>query len=324
MKRVLKFMTYLALLAHVPAPGRAQGSEQDLTRPRAINLAPAQEPVDEPVSAVTPNTIRIQSMDSSKKGSWIVMPGFRELGSPCLSRDGNWIAFDGYRQGFKNSSAESWIARRDGRDLTRLADGSTPRWSPDGKQLLFVRVRVNSPKEEKGIFLINRDGSHERKIGEGRWPDWSPDGKQVVYSQGGDQRGGARAGAMIYIANVDGSAPREITTGDCPSWSPDGKKIAFCFRSPEDRLLIRVHDLQKKEEETLGVGWYRANWMPDSQSMVANGMIGRKAAMVRLTLDSPGQPTDLRTEFDDPSSPCPSWNGKQLIFIAKRPQPRPR
>jgi hypothetical protein len=45
--------------------------------------------------AITPNTIRIQSIDSPKEGSWVYMAGFSELGSPCFSRDDTWIAFDG-------------------------------------------------------------------------------------------------------------------------------------------------------------------------------------------------------------------------------------
>ena len=252
------------------------------------------------------------------------MAGFSQLGSPCFSRDGNWIAFDGYREGFSNSSAESWIARRDGRDLTRLANGATPRWSPDGNRLLFMRERVNNPNREEGIFQIERDGSNERRIGEGRWPDWSPDGKEIVFSVGGEQTGGARIGATICIAKSDGSGRREITLGDCPSWSPDGKKIAFCFNVPERPSLIRVYDLQDKKEQTLGIGWFRANWMADSKSVVANGVIGPKTGMVRLSLDAPGQATELSTEYDEPHSPCWSWDGKQIVYVAKKPKPGPR
>jgi Tol biopolymer transport system component len=268
---------------------------------------------------VTPNTIRIQSTDAPKEGIWVVMTGFSELGSPCFSRDGNWIAFDGYKRGFNNSSAESWIARRDGRGLTHLANGATPRWSPDGNRLLFGRERVNNPKWQEGIFLIDRDGTHERRIGEGRWPDWSPDGKEIVFSVGGEETGGARIGATIYIAAADGSGKRKIADGDCPSWSPDGKKIAFCFRAPERPPLIRIYDLEKKAEETLGVGWFRANWMPDSKTVVADGLIGSKPRMVRLSLDVPGRPMEVSTEYDDPQSPCSSWDGKQIVYIAKRP-----
>jgi Tol biopolymer transport system component len=274
--------------------------------------------------AITPNTIRIQAVDSPKEGSWVYMAGFSELGSPCFSRDGNWIAFDGYKEGFNNSSAESWIARRDGRDLTRLAYGATPRWSPDGKRLLFVRERVNNPKWEEGIFQIERDGTNEKRIGEGRWPDWSPDGKEIVFSVGGEQTGGARIGATTCIAKADGSDRREIVHGDCPSWSPDGRKIAFCYREPERPPLIRVYDLQIKKEETLGIGWFRANWMPDSKSVVANGVLDQRIGMLRFSLDTPGLPSALITVYEEPHSPCCSWDGKQLVYIARRPKSEPR
>jgi Tol biopolymer transport system component len=314
MKRIL-VMTHLALLTLVPQASRAQVGAKGNAR--------AQKLGDEPDFAITANTIRIQSTDSPKEGNWVVMPGFSELGSPCFSRDGKWIAFDGYKKGFDNSSAEFWIARRDGRGLTRLANGATPRWSPDGKQLLFVRARVDNRNSEGGIFLIDRGGSNERRIGEGRWPDWSPDGTEIVYSLGGEEKGGARIGATIFISKVDGSGRREIADGDCPSWSPDGKKIAFCFRAPQRRPVIRIYDLETKKQETLGIGWFRANWMADSKSVVTNGVIGRESGMVRLSLDAPGSSTKLSTEFDEPFSPCCSWDGKEIIFIAKRPKTEP-
>ena len=39
-------------------------------------------------TSITPNTIRIQSLDDPARGQWVVMPGFSELGSPTFSRDG--------------------------------------------------------------------------------------------------------------------------------------------------------------------------------------------------------------------------------------------
>jgi Tol biopolymer transport system component len=312
MKCIVMAIAHLALFTLLAEGSRAEDQNKE--------GAPAQKPGDEPNVAITPNTIRIQSTDSPKAGNWVVMPGFSELGSPSFSREGDWIAFDGYKKGYNNSSAESWIARRDGRDLTRLADGATPRWSPDGRRLLFARQRVNDPRREEGIFMIDKDGSNEQRIGEGRWPDWSPDGKEIVFSLGGEQRGGARIGATIYISKLDGSGRREITKGDCPSWSPDGKKIAFCFSAARRPPVIRVHDLQTEKEEILGIGWFRANWMADGKSLVANGLIGRKQGMVRLSLDTPGEPAELGTEFDEPRSPCPSWDGKRIVFIARRPR----
>ncbi len=279
---------------------------------------------DQPDVLYTPNTIRIQSLEEPAKGEWVVMPGFSELGSPTFSRDGRWIAFDAYKLGFNNSRAECWIARRDGRDLKRLAFGATPRFSPDGKRLLFVRERVNDPAREAGVYSINRDGSGEKRIGPGRWPDWSPDGNQIVFSLGGDERGGARIGATIHIAKADGSDRREVVEGDCPTWSPDGTKIAYCYCAPQQPPMIRVYDLEENVETPLGVGWYRGNWMPDSRTVVTNGLDARRSVMVRLSLSTPRKVVEQSTDYEDPFSPSISWDGKEIVFIARRPKAKSR
>jgi Tol biopolymer transport system component len=284
--------------------------------------AAAQEPGRPDLVLNTPNTIRIQSLENPANGNWVAMPRFAELGSPTFSRDGQWIAFDAYKEGFDNSRAECWIARRDGRELKRLAFGATPRFSPNGTRLLFVREGVNDRTLPEGVYVIKRDGSGEKRIGPGRWPDWSPDGNAIVFSLGGQETGGARIGSKIYIAKSDGSDRRELVEGDCPSWSPDGKKIAYCYRSRESEPLINVYDLEENANATVGVGWYRANWMPDSKSAVANGLIDQQSVMVRLFLTRPRKVIEQSTEYEDPFSPSVSWDGKEIIFIARRPGSR--
>jgi Tol biopolymer transport system component len=281
--------------------------------------AGAQQSTRPDIVLVTPNTIRIQSLDNPADGNWVVMPGFAELGSPTFSRDGQWIAFDGYKDGFDNSRAECWIARRDGRELKRLAFGATPRFSPDGRQLLFVREGVNDRTLPEGVYVINRDGSGEKRIGPGRWPDWSPDGTSIVFSLGGEETGGARIGSTICIAKSDGSDRRELIEGDCPSWSPDGKKIAYCYRTRGRAPMINVYDLEENANAALGIGWYRANWMPDSKSAVANGLIDQERVMVRLFLNRPRKVIAQSTEYEDPHSPSVSWGGKEIVFIARKP-----
>ena len=271
--------------------------------------------------SITPNTIRIQSVDDPTIGQWVVMPGFSELGSPTFSRDGQWIAFDAYKQGFNNSSAECWIARRDGRDLKRLVFGATPRFSPDGKRLLFMRQRVNDPTKEEGIYMINRDGSSEKRIGPGRWPDWSPDGSEIVFSMGGQAAGGARIGATICIANADGSDRREVIEGDCPSWSPDGTKIAYCLRAGPPPRDPGLRHAGKCTDDT-GNRLVCANWMPDSKSVVCNGGDGRDSRMVRLSLTIPRKMIEQSTEYEEPFSPAISWDGKEILFIARKPRSR--
>jgi hypothetical protein len=72
-KCTLIVITHLVLFTLLSEPSRAQDGAQDNAQKSA------QKPSDEPVFAITPNTIRIQAMDSPKKGSWVVMPGFSEL-----------------------------------------------------------------------------------------------------------------------------------------------------------------------------------------------------------------------------------------------------
>jgi Tol biopolymer transport system component len=274
----------------------------------------------EPDLAITPNTIRIQSLSVSNKGYWVTMPGFSELGSPSFSRDGEWIAFDAYKMGFNHSPSECWVARRNGKELKRLAIGATPRWSPDGKKLVFMRDAVNLPDRPTGLFVINRDGTGEKRIGDGRWPDWSPDGTQIAFSEGGQPAGGARIGSMIWIAAADGSSRREITPGDCPGWSPDGTQLSLCYRGPGAPPLMVAFDLKTKKGTALGIGWYRGHWTADGRAMVCNGLIGQEMRMVKLYLDKPFRQTELTTEFAGPFSPSLSLDGKDLLFIAKRPK----
>ena len=275
---------------------------------------------DEPELVITPRTIRVQPTDPDEKGHWIEMPGYGELGSPCFSRDARRVAFDAYKMGYNNSRPECWVARSDGTELKKLVDGATPRWSPDGKRLLFIRGGENDAENEPDVYVIDQDGANVRKIGPGRWPDWSPDGKRIAYSRGGLPGGGVKIGATIFVSDADGTHPEEVIEGDAPSWSPDGLRIAFCFRAEGRPPLIRVIDLQTKKDKTVGVGWFRANWMPDGKAVTANGPVQFSTiGMVKLSVEGAKPPSQLFSQFDNPSSPCPSSDGEFMSFIAKRP-----
>ncbi len=293
----------------------------------SIAMTGAQEPKKtgrdreavDPRLAITPHTIRVQPMDPDQKGDWIIMPGYAELGSPCFSRDGLSIAFDAYKEGYNNSGPEAWIVNRDGTGPKKLTNGATPRWSPDGKRLLFIRGSENAAVEEPDIYTIRADGTGEKKLMTGRWPEWSPDGKQIACSRGGLRGGGAKVGAELFICAADGTGAKSLGLGDCPSWSPDGKKIAYCFRDVNTRPEIRVIDIDSMETKTLGIGWFRANWMPDSKAVVANTFAGRRV-MAQFSVDEPGGlPKQLFADFEDTASPCVSPDGRYAVFIAKRP-----
>ncbi len=200
-----------------------------------LSAGPTMADAQEPASPVRPNTLRLQSLTGGGAGRDIVkMRAYDHVGSPSCSKDGEFAAFDAFKIVTQEmvTPPECWVVRQDGTGLLRLAQGTTPRWSPDGKRLLFMREGQDDQDKELGVFVIDRDGKGERRIGPGRWPDWSPDGQWIAYSNGGTG-GGARANAQVYVAKIDGSEPRKICEGDCPSWSPDGKKIACCYTNAD-------------------------------------------------------------------------------------------
>ena len=282
-----------------------------------ITTADAQ---DLPVSAL-PNTLRFQLLIPGSKGRDIVkMRPYDHIGSPSCSKDGEFAAFDAVRIVTRDmvSAPECWVVRHDGTGLFRLAQGATPRWSPDGKRLVFMREGLGGPDKDIGIFVIDRDGKGEYRIGPGRWPDWSPDGQSIAYSMGGSGGGGARPMAQIYAARIDGSAARRICEGDCPSWSPDGKKIACCYVGPASTSpKIRVVDLSSERALTVGVGWFRPDWSSDGKSLICNGDQG----MVRLSANEPERkPEFLIAGSPRGNSPCFGAKGDAIVYVQERPR----
>lgn len=111
----------------------------------------------------------------------------------------------------------------DGSNLSQLANGSYPHWSPDGTEMALWRV-------EKGVAVISimsADGSNLRDLPtkelSGSYPTWSPDGTKLAFSGGSGD---------IYTMDLDGSNQINITNSyaygeEFPDFSPDGSQMCY-------------------------------------------------------------------------------------------------
>lgn len=75
---------------------------------------------------------------------------------PSWSPDGSLLLF----KAFDAARKELWVitARRDGRDLRRLARGVHPQWSPDGARIVFMQDRGMA----SDIWVMAADGLDRR------------------------------------------------------------------------------------------------------------------------------------------------------------------
>ena len=161
------------------------------------------------------------------------------------------------------------IARRDGRDLRRLAPcepGNGPEWSPDGRQIayscLFGRVNVvnvdDRPRPE-AIFGVRSPAS----AGGGSLA-WRPDGRQIAYVTSR-----ARTRNHDYrttLLSADGTARPGPRTATTMVWSPDGAHYAYMtkpasWRDPRSLVIVRTADGHRMRTVKLAEGdaidWYR-------------------------------------------------------------------
>ena len=124
------------------------------------------------------------------------------------------------------------------RRLTKLADDSFPRWSPDGGSVLFVSSNRASDGKPH-MFLLDALSRAVDDLGPGQGPAWSPDGRRIVYQ--GCDAGGKACGLWIRdIAGVDRRQLTSVASDSMPAWSPDGRYIAFMSsgRSPTWDIFV--------------------------------------------------------------------------------------
>jgi Tol biopolymer transport system component len=120
-----------------------------------------------------------------------------------------------------------------------LADGATPRWSPDGRRIAFsVAVRSNAFYcVEKHLFSITPDGSDRRRLAADPQPfmaqtptSWSPDGARIAFTEapGGIECNGP---SRAMLAARDGNKPTHVIGEGVARWLTGGRRLVLQYSS---------------------------------------------------------------------------------------------
>src|SRR5215472_3861763 len=129
--------------------------------------------------------------------------------------------------------------------MSRIADVSNAKISPDGKTVLFVvrRWDGHAAAYVHELRTVDTLGQADRPLlsspMDALSPRWSPDGKLIAFLAPG---GGTGTPLQIYITRRDGKAHR-LT--DMPmdvqeiAWGPDSHAIAFVAPDAPDSALVR-------------------------------------------------------------------------------------
>jgi len=229
---------------------------------------------------------------------------------PALAVGANTIVFERDTTG---DQAFIYTMNDDGTNVTRLATGVAPAWSPDHSMIVFVR--------DNTIFIMNADGTGARKltgVASDRFPSFTADGAKVLFTHAN-----AKGGSEVLTVNLDGTNRQLFykmgnVSIEAPRMSPDGTKLAFHAARRNDSDIIVV-DLATGRRTVVAGGEFRETfpaWSPDSKRLAyLTGLLNNASCLAVVNADGTGQ-KGLTNDVDFCNSVSWSPDGKEVAFTS--------
>ena len=192
-----------------------------------------------------------------------------DVSDPRVSRDGEWVVYtvSSVDTAHDRANGDIWLARWDGRQVTRMTWGTDDEHSPqfvgNTRAISFLSARGDT-RDSDQLWLLPLDGGEARKLtaikdGVDDY-SWSPDGKRVVLALHDSTADADSAPHPIvldrfqfkqdvegyldshrvhlWLLDVSSKSLVQLTHGNhddmMPEWSPDGSSILFSSKQQKD------------------------------------------------------------------------------------------
>jgi Tol biopolymer transport system component/DNA-binding winged helix-turn-helix (wHTH) protein len=225
---------------------------------------------------------------------------------------------------------------RQAMSISRLTDGrplGAASISPDGKFIAYIEntsygagtLYVQQTETNTVLQLLE---PAERTFG---CVNFSPD-SLLIYFVAFDKRD---PNAALYSVPVLGGTPKRIVSnmGACFTLSPDGRRVAFYRHHPETKqqsLMIAALDGSAEQARLTYVSHefntsFGLTWSPDGNVIAVNADTEPDDSVEKVTIFgidvNSGAIKSLTSEqFSSMGKTCWTTDGRNLVFVAKRPR----